>query len=64
MTINIPVVFHILIIVGACAAWLSAAILGSIVIARRTKFQQKYSPIPALTYTALGTLFTLSLIHI
>lgn len=36
--------FHILLIIGACIAWLSAAILGSIVIARRVKSQQKCSP--------------------
>lgn len=49
--------FHTLLIVGVCAAWLSATTLGSIVIARRVKFQQKYSPIPALTYAALGAFF-------
>lgn len=36
--------FHILLIIDACIAWLSAAILGSIVIARRVKSQQKCSP--------------------
>lgn len=51
--------FHILLIIGACAAWLSAATLGSIVIARRIKFQQKYSPIPALTYALIGAILTI-----
>jgi len=51
--------FHILLIIGACAAWLSAATLGSIVIARRVKFQQKYSPIPALTYALIGATLTI-----
>lgn len=51
--------FHILLIIGACAAWLSATILGSIVIARRVKFQQKYSPIPALTYALIGATLTI-----
>lgn len=54
--------FHTLLIAGACAAWLSATTLGSIVIARRVKFQQKYSPIPALTYAALGTIFIIEIL--
>lgn len=51
--------FHTLLIAGACAAWLSATTLGSIVIARRVKFQQKYSPIPALTYALIGATLTI-----
>lgn len=54
--------FHTLLIIGACAAWLSAATLGSIVIARRVKFQQKCSPIPTLTYAALGTIFIIGIL--
>ena len=51
--------FHTLLIVGACAAWLSATTLGSIVIARRVKFQQKCSPIPTLAYALIGATLTI-----
>ena len=58
MTPNTLAVLHVLIVAGACAAWIGAILLGFVTIARRVKFQQKYSPIPAITYAAIGVILT------